>query len=190
MRDFEEMASGLYVPPLHTDVQDRMERMVRSPMMEYLMVSTLSEWAWGEGDWEETWNLPDFSQLAMIQEVTITGINLIQQCNDLPQSKGFALTSMMARGISLARISCLALATGSFSDMFSSFRMLLDRLITLKYLEGNDQYEEFAKFSYADFYHQINSRLNDGELRKSYTPDDIKNYKDMMALIRGKFLPQ
>ena len=85
----------------------------------------------------------------MIQEVTTTGIDLIVQCNDLQQSKGWALTSMMARGINLARMSCLGLATGSFSDTFSSFRMLLDRLITLKYLEDNSQYEEFAKFSYA-----------------------------------------
>ena len=151
------------------------------------MVSTLSEWALDEGNWEAIWYLPIYSQLAMIQEVTITGIDLIQKCNDLPQSKGWALTSMMARGISLARISCLALATGSFSDTFSIFRMLLDRLITLKHLESNDQYEEFAKFSYAGLYHRINSRLNDSELRESYTSDDIKGYKDMMALIRGKF---
>ncbi len=135
MRDFEEMASGLYVPSLRTDVQARMEKVVRSPMMEYLIVATLNEWVWGEGNWETTWYLPVYSQLAMIQEVTIAGIDLIRECNDLPESKGWALTSMMVRGISLARISCLALATGSFSDTFSSFRMLLDRLITLKYLE-------------------------------------------------------
>ena len=187
MRDFEEMASGLYVPPLPTAVESRMERMVRSPMMEYLMVSTLNEWAWGEGNWETTWYLPIYSQLAMIQVVTIAGIDLIKQCNDLPESKGLALISMMARGISLAQISCLALATGSFSDTFSNFRMLLDRLITLKYLESNDQYEEFAQFSYAGLYHQINSRLNDSELRENYTSDEIKYYKDMMALIREKF---
>ena len=123
----------------------------------------------------------------MIQEVTTTGIDLIVQCNDLQQSKGWALTSMMARGINLARMSCLGLATGSFSDTFSSFRMLLDRLITLKYLEDNSQYEEFAKFSYADLYHQINSRLNDGEPRESYTSGEIKHYREMMALIRKKF---
>lgn len=187
MRDFEETASGLYVPSLPAAVESRMERMVHSPMMEYLMVSTLSEWAWGEGNWETTWYLPIYSQLAMIQAVTITGIDLIQKCNDLPDSKGFALTSMMARGISLARISCLALATGSFSDTFSSFRMLLDRLITLRYLEDKNQYEEFAKFSYAGIYHQINSRLNDSELRESYMSDTIKHYKDMMALIRRRF---
>ena len=187
MRDYEGLDSGLYVPPLRTDIQAQMERMVGSPMMEYLMLATFNEWAWGEGNWETTWDLPVYSQLAMIQEVTITGIDLIVQCNDLQQSKGWTLTSMMARGISLARMSCLALATGSFSDTFSSYRMLLDRLITLKFLEDKNQYEEFAKFSYADFYHRINSRLNDGELRESYSSGEIKHYREMMALIRKKF---
>ncbi len=187
MGDYEELDSGLYVPPLPTDLHARMERMVRSPMMEYLMRATFNEWALGEGNWETTWDLPVYAKLAMIQEVTMTGVDLIKRCDDLRPSKGWALTSMMARGISLARMSCLALATGSFSDTFSNFRMLLDRLITLKHLENNDQYEEFARFSYADLYHRINSRLNDGELRESYTSGEIKRYKEMMALIREKY---
>ena len=187
MRDYEELDNGLYVPPLRTDKQSQMVRMVSSPMMQYLTMATFSEWAWGEGNWETTWNLPVYSQLAMIQKVTMTGIDLIKQCNDLQRSKGWALTSMLARSINLARMSCLALATGSFSDTFSSDRMLLDRLITLKYLEANDQYEEFEKFSYADLYQRINSRLNDGELRESYTSSEIKQYREMIALIRTKF---
>ena len=187
MQDYEELESGLYVPPPHTDIPAQMVRMVGSPMMEYLTMATFSEWAWGEGNWETTWNLPVYSQLAMLQEVTMTGIDIIRQRNDLQQSKGWASVSMMARGLTIARMSCLALATGSFSDTFSSYRMLLDRLITLKYLEHNNQYEGFAKFSYADLYHQINSRLNDGELRESYTGGEIKQYREMMALIRSKF---
>ena len=187
MRDYEELDSGLFVPPLQNDMQARMERMVRSPMMEYLVGATFNEWAWGEGNWETTWGMPIYSQLAMVQEVTNAGIDLIGQRNDLQQSKGWALTSMMARGISLARMSCLALATGSFSDTFAIYRMLLDRLITLKYLEENDQYDEFAKFSYADLYHRINSRLNDGELRESYTSREIEHYREWMALIRKEF---
>ena len=187
MRDYEELDSGLYVPPLRIDIQAQMERMVSSPMMQYLTMATFSEWASGEGNWETIWNLPVYSQLAMVQDVTITGIDLIVQCNDLQQSKGWAMTSMMARGVSLARMSWLALATGSLSDAFSSYRMLLDRLITLRYLKNNNQYEAFAKFSYADLYHRINSRLNDGELRESYTSGEIKQYKEMMALIRKKF---
>ena len=189
MRDYEELDSGLYVPPLRIDIQAQMERMVSSPMMQYLTMATFSEWASGEGNWETTWNLPVYSQLAMIQDVTTTGIDLIVQCNDLQQSKSWAMTSMMARGASLARMSCLALATGSLSDAFSGYRMLLDRLITLRYLEDNNQYEAFAKFSYADLYHRINSRLDDGELRESYTSGEIKQYKEMMALIRKKFFP-
>ena len=187
MRDYEELDSGLYIPPLRIDVEAQTERMVKSPMMQYLTMATFNEWASGEGNWETTWNLPVYSQLAMIQEVTMTGITLINKCNDLQQSKGWTLTSMMARGLGLARMSCLSLATGSVSDTFSSYRMLLDRLITLRYLEDNNQYDAFAKFSYADLYHRINSRLDDGELRESYTSSEIKQYKDMMALIRKKF---
>lgn len=187
MQDFEALNSGLFVPPLHNDIQDRMERMVRSPMMQYLTMATFNEWASGEGNWEAIWNLPVYSQLAMIQDVTMTGIDLIAQSNDVQQSKGWAMISMMARGVSLARMSCLSLATGSLSDAFSTYRMLLDRLITLKYLEKNNQYEDFAKFSYADLYHLINARLNDSELRESYTPSEIRQYREMMDLIRRKF---
>ena len=187
MQDFEKLQSGLYAPPLHTEVHTRMERLASSPMMQYMMMSTFSEWALVEGNSEALWNLPTYTQLAMIQEVTMAGIGLILQRNELLESKGWALTSMMARGIHIARMSCLALATGSFSDAFSSYRMLLDRLITLKYLENNDQYEAFAKFSYAGLYHQINSRLDDGDLRESYTSGETKQYKEMMALIRKKF---
>ena len=186
MRDYGELDNGLYVPPLRTDKQSQMVRMVSSPMMQYLTMATFSEWAWGEGNWETTWNLPVYSQLAMIQKVTMTGIDLIKQCNDLQRSKGWALTSMLARSINLARMSCLALGTGSFSDTFSSYRMLLDRLITLKYLEANDQYEEFEKFSYADLYQRINSRLNDDELRESYTSSEIKQYREMMTQMEVK----
>ncbi len=77
MRDYEELGSGLYVPSLRIDIQAQMERMVSSPMMQYLTMATFSEWASGEGNWETTWNLPVYSQLAMIQDVTITGIDLI-----------------------------------------------------------------------------------------------------------------
>lgn len=187
MHDYQKLGSGLYIPPLQADIEVQMKGMVNSPMMDYLTWSIFSEWAWDEGNWETVWNLPVYSQLAMIQEVTITGVDLIKERNDLPQSKGWAVISMIARGITLARMSCVAMATGSFSDAFSIYRMLLDRLITLKYLDKNDQYEAFANFSYADLYHSLNSRLNDSELRESYSSGEIKAYRDMMALIRDKY---
>ena len=187
MHDYEQLDSGLYVPPLRADVKTEMNGMINSPMMQYLTMSIFSGWAWDEGNWETLWNLPVYSQLAMIQEVTMTGVDLIKERKDLEQSKGWAVISMMARGITLARMSCVAMATGSISDAFSIYRMLLDRLITLKYLDENDQYEAFANFSYADLYHTLNSRLNDSELKESYASGEIKAYKDMMALIRDKY---
>ena len=187
MHDYEQLDSGLYVPPLRPEVETEMRGMINSPMMQYLTMSIFSGWAWDEGNWETLWNLPVYSQLAMIQEVTITGVDLIKERKDLEQSKGWAVISMMARGITLARMSCVAMATGSISDAFSIYRMLLDRLITLKYLDESDQYEAFANFSYADIYHTLNSRLNDSELKESYSSGEIKAYKDMMALIRDKY---
>ena len=187
MHDYEQLDSGLYIPPLRADTEVQMKGMVNSPMMQYLTKSIFSAWAWDEGNWETLWNLPVYSQLAVIQEVTMTGVDLIKERKDLQQSKGWAVISMMARGITLARMSCIAMATGSISDAFSIYRMLLDRLITLKYLDEKDQYEEFANFSYADLYHSLNSRLNDSELRESYSSGEIKAYRDMMTLIRDKY---
>ena len=187
MRDYNQLYSGLYVPPLPNHVAVRLERMVYSPMMEYLMVATLNGCASDEGNWETTWGLPVYSQLAMIQEVTMAGIDLIRERNDLQQSKGWALTGMMARGITLARMSCIALATGSFSDAFANYRMLLDRLITLKYLEENNQYEAFAKYSYAQLFHRVGSQLNDGEFRGNSTSEEVNSQKEWVALIRKEF---
>lgn len=187
MRDYVQLSSGLYGPPLPANTETRMETLISSPMMQYLTMAIYSGWAWDEGNADTAWDLPVYSQLAMIQEVTMAGIDLIRERNDLQQSKGWALTGMMARGISLSRMSCLALATGSFSDAFASYRMLLDRLITLKYLESNGQYEAFAKYSYAQLFHRVGSQLNDGEFRDNSTSGEINSQKEWMALIRRDF---
>ena len=94
---------------------------------------------------------------------------------------------MLARGVSLARLSCLSLDTGSFSDACSNFRMLLDREMTIRHLEAHNQYEDFAKAFYAEIYHRAGEGLNDTQLRKGYTSSDLEESKQIMELIRTKY---
>ena len=135
-------------------------------MMQYLMLNVFNAWAVNEENYRTAWNSPVYAQLLLVQQMTMQGIDLIQQADGVPRSKGCAVTSMLARGVSLARLSCLSLDLGSFSDACSNLRMLLERDLTIRYVEAHNQYEDFAKAFYAEIYHGANKRLNDQQLRE------------------------
>ena len=156
-------------------------------MMQFLTLSVFNAWTRNEGNYKTAWNSPVYAQLALVQDTAMQGIELIQKADHVSQSKGWAVTSMLARGVSLARLSCLSLALGSMSDAFSNYRMLLEREMTVKYLEANNQYEAFAKAFYAEIYHRASKGLNDKELRKGYTSSAAKESRRMMDLIRRKY---
>ena len=165
-------------------MEDQINEMVGSPMMQYLTLSVFNAWAVNEGNYRTAWDSPVYAQLAQVQETTMQGIDLVRKAYGVPQSKGWTVTSMLARGVSLARLSCLSLAMGSFSDALSNFRMLLEREMTLRYLEANDQYEAFSQAFYSELYHRAGKGINDGDLRKGYTKDELEASKNMMELIR------
>ena len=187
METSKQLESGLYVPDLGLEVEDRIKEMVESPMIQYIMLNVFNAWAVNEGNHRTAWNSPVYAQLLVVQAKTMQGIDLINKSDDVPQSKGWAVTSMLARGVSLARLSCLALDMGSFSDAFSNYRMLLDREMTIRYLEARNQYEDFAKALYAGIYHRAGEGLNDKRLRKGLTPSALKDSKQTMALIRTEY---
>ena len=187
METLKQMGNGLYVPDPNLEVEEPIKEMVESPMMQYLMLNVFNAWAVNEGNHRTAWHSPVYAQLLLIQATTMQGIDLIQKSDDVTQSKGWTVTSMLARGVSLARLSCLSLDTGSFSDACSNFRMLLDREMTIKYLEAHNQYEDFAKAFYAEIYHRAGEGLNDTQLRKGYTPSDFEESKQIMELIRTKY---
>ena len=161
--------------------------MMESPLMQYLLMNVFNSWAVDEENWKTVWNSPKYTQLALISDLTMQGITLIHQADDVAQSKGWAVTSMMARGVSLARLSCLSLALGSFSDAFANYRMLLEREMTLRHIETNNQYEAFAKAFYSEVYHRAGKGLNDFDLRNTYSKCDLEASKKMMGLIRAKY---
>ena len=169
------------------EIEERAVGMTESPMMQFLMLSVFNSWTLDEENWKAMWHSPTYGQLALISDVTMQGIKAIQRADHVSQSKGWAVTSMMARGVILARLSCFSLALGSVSDAVSNYRMLLERAMTLKYLETNNQYEAFAKAFYAGLYHRAGKGLNDDELRESYSHDSLEDSKGLMALIRAKY---
>ena len=185
MQIYEQLENGIYIPS-PPDEEQIME-MVESPMMQFLTLNLFNAWTLNEGNHRTAWNSPLYSQLALVQDTAMQGIELIQKADYVPQSKGWVVTSMLARGVSLARLSCLSLALGSFSDAFSNYRMLLEREMTIKYLETNKQFEAFAKAFYAEIYHREGKGLNDEQLRKGYTSGDLEQSKQIMELIRTKF---
>ena len=186
METLNELESGLYAPDLTQGVEDQIKEMVESPMIQYIMLNVFNAWAINEGNHRTAWNSPVYAQLLRVQATTMQGIDLIKESDDVSQSKRWAVTSMLARGVTLARLSCLSLDTGSFSDACSNFRMLLDREMTIRYLEAHNQYEDFAKAFYAEIYHRAGEGLNDKQLRKGYTSSGLEESKQIMELIRRK----
>ena len=117
----------------------------------------------------------------------MSGITSIQSDANIPQSKRQTVTNMMARGVSIARLSYFALACGSFSDAFSNYRMLLDRELVLKHLDATNQYDAFARAFYAEIYHRAGKGLSDEQLRSRFSHEQIEQSKQMMALIRTRY---
>ncbi len=187
MEKYEQLESGIYIPSLSNETDNQAREMVESPMMQFLMLNVFNAWARQEGNYKTAWHSPVYAQLALVQDTAMHGVKLIQEADYVPQSKGWAVTSLLARGVSLARLSCLALDMGSFSDAFANFRMLLEREMVLRYLEANNQYDAFAKASYAELYHRAGKGINDKELRKGYTSSAAKESRRMMELIRTEY---
>lgn len=179
--------SGLYVPGWSTEAEYQVGEMAESPMMEYIMLSVFSAWAVNEGNYRTAWNSPVYAQLLLVQQMTMRGIDLIRQADGVPQSKGWTVTSMLARGVSLARLSCLSLDMGSFSDACSNLRMLIERDMTIRYLETHKQYDDFAKAFYAEIYHRAGESLNDEQLRGSYKFGHLEASRQMMEIIRKQY---
>ena len=161
--------------------------MVKSPMMQFLMASALNAWALDEGNWETAWHSPDYIRLALIQNLAMSGVTSIQSAANVSQSKGWAVTSMLARGVSIARLSYFALACGSLSDAFSNYRMLLERLLLLRYLDSNDEYDAFSKAFYAEIYRRASQGLSDQQLRSEYDRTQIEENTHTMDAIRAEY---
>ncbi len=187
MNNFEQSTSGLYLPFTGPVTADDLKEMVESPLMQFLIRNVFNDWALDSGNYKTAWKSPIYSHLSLVQDTTMQGIYLIQGANDVPQSKGWAVNSMLARAVSLARFACLSLALGSLSDAFANYRMLIEREMTLVYLDEKGEYQEFAQAFYSEIYQRANKGLNATELRASFTAEELENSKDIMGLIRTKY---
>ena len=187
MTNSDRLRSGLGSPNTMPGMGDNLRDMVESPMMRYLMLNVFNGWAVNEANFRTAWYSPVFNQLVLVQDLTMRGVTLIQRAEGVPLGKGWAVSSMLARGVSLARQSCLALAVGGFSDAFANYRMLFEREMVLRYLEANNQYEDFAKAFYATIYHMAGKGISDVQLRPLYHAKELENSKQIMAYIRNQF---
>lgn len=186
MEKFELQQSGIYIPrPIEAD--ERAFRMVSSPMMQYLMLGVLNQWTIKEENSRDLWESQTHAKLAMVSEITMQGVTIVQNLRYIPQSKGWTTTSFMARGVMLARLSILSLAIGSHSDALSNYRMLLERERTIKLLEKKAEYDEFEKAYFAKLYYSAANGLSNEELGPYYSSTERQNSKEMMRLIRDKY---
>jgi len=90
---YEQLESDLYAPTLGSDLHRNIGDMVESPMMQFLMASTLNAWTLDEENWMTAWHSPDYIRLALTQNLAMSGVSSIQKAANVSQSQGWAVTS-------------------------------------------------------------------------------------------------
>ena len=101
--------------------------------------------------------------------------------------EGIIVSRMMARGLTLARTACLAMAIGSPMDALACYRMLFDRALTLQFLDKNNQYAEFERFCWAEVYFWSDEGLSFPMWRDQATSREVQSHKDRQAVIKEKY---
>ena len=101
--------------------------------------------------------------------------------------KGIIVSQMMARGLSLARTACSAMAFGSPMDALACYRMIYDRALTLQFLDKNGQYQEFEKYCWAEAYFWLSDGASLQLWRKQATGEEIQSHRDRQTKIKRKY---
>jgi len=140
--NWEQSKSGLFTPAEILSSQDGLPiPSADAPVFRFLLGNLTTEWSMK--NWETVWNSPIYDDVSNVWSVTMEGIDILKAEGFANTSKGIVVSQMMARGLSLARTACWAMAVGSPMDALACYRMIYDRALTLQFLDQNDQYQEF-----------------------------------------------
>lgn len=135
-------------------------------------------------NWETVWNSPIYDDVADVWSVTMEGIDILRAEGFANTSKGIVVSQMMARGLSLARTACWAMAVGSPMDALACYRMIYDRALTLQFLDQNDQYQEFERYCWAEAYFWLSDAASLQLWRTQASKQEIQSHKGRQAKIR------
>ena len=187
MTEYWELGkSGLFTPSEILSPPDSAPSpSIEFPVFRFLMGNLTT--AWSMNNWQAVWNSPIYDQVSNVYAVTMDGIN-IQNAEGFGNTvKGIVVSHMMARGLSLARTACWAMAVGSPMDALACYRMIYDRALTLQFLDKNNDYEDFEKYCWAEAFFW----LSDGDSlplwRKQATREEVQSHKDRQAKIKQKY---
>ena len=149
--NWDQGKSGLFTPSDPRSLTDVLAgRSTEVPLFQFLLRNLTTEWSMNNG--ETVWNSPIYDDVSNVWSVTIEGIDVLKAEGFGNTVKGIIVSQMMARGLSLARTACWAMAFGSPMDALACYRMIYDRALTLQFLDKNDQYQEFEKYCWAEAY--------------------------------------
>ncbi len=184
--NWERSESGLFTPSDLLSSQDGLSMAsVETPLIRFILGNLSSEWS--VKNRETVWNSPIFEDVSSLWSVTMEGIDILKAQGFANTSKGIIVSKMMARGLSLARTACWAMAVGSPMDVLACYRMIYDRALTLQFLDKHSQYREFEKYCWAEAYFWLSDGASLQLWRKQATREEIQSHKDRQTKIRQKY---
>ena len=184
--NWERSESGLFTPSDLLPSLDGIPRQSReAPVFRFLLDNLSTEWSMS--NWKTVWNSPIYDDVSDVWSVTMEGIDILKAEGFGNTAKGIILSQMMARGLSLARTACWAMAVGSPMDALACYRMIYDRALTLQFLDRNGQYQEFEKYCWAEVYFWLSDGASLQLWRKQAAPREIQSHKDRQAKIRQAY---
>ena len=184
--NWAQSKSGLFTP---ADILSSLDGLpipsTEAPLFQFLLGHLTTEWSMK--NWETVWNSPIYDDVSNVWSVTMEGIDILKAEGFAKTSKGVVVSQMMARGLSLARTACWAMAVGSPMDALACYRMIYDRALTLQFLDKNGQYQEFEKYCWAEVFFWLSDGASLQLWRKQATRKEIQSHKDRQTKIRQKY---
>ncbi len=184
--NWEQSKSGLFTP---TDVPSPPNGLpippTDAPVVQFLLENLITDWS--INNWETVWYSPIYEDVSNVWSVTMKGIDILRADGFANTGKAIVVSQMMARGLSLTRTACWAMAVGSPMDALACYRMLYDRALTLQLLDRKAQYQEFEKYCWAEAYFWLSDAASLQLWRTQATRQEIQSHKDRQTKIRKKY---
>lgn len=184
--DWGQREDGLFIPSEESPLPEGiLTPSVDAPIFRFIFRNLTTEWSMK--NWETVWTSPIYDEVSSVWTLTMKGID-IQKADGFGDTvPGTIVSRMMARGLTLTRTACLAMAFGSPMDALACYRMLFDRALTLQFLDKNNQYSDFERFCWAEVYFWLDEALSLPTWRDQATSKEVQSNKDRQATIKEKY---
>lgn len=177
--------SGLTFPVEDLPLNDGDVPLPDLPLFRFIMRNFTTEWVLN--NFESIQNSPVFDEVSRIWDITMTGVDIQKSEGFGNTTKGITISRMMIRGLSLARISCWAMAIGSPMDSLACYRMIFERALLIQYPDKYNQYDGFEKYCWAEGYHWLGDAMASPMWRGQAEQEKVQSFKERRRVIKDRY---